>query len=92
MKFSCLVAILAVLVCAVSEGGTGSKSRMMARTRTVAHYGSVAPGTYEGVGMGSTRAEAISNSCYSRSGMRVVSQSVRRGADGRFYATRTYRP
>jgi hypothetical protein len=97
MRFCQFLAMTLVFaVCAASVSAQGgdveSRTRTMARTRTLGHTGRLAPGTYEGVGKGSTRQQALSSSCYSRSGMRVVSQSVRRGSDGMFYATRVYRP
>jgi hypothetical protein len=64
-------------------------AEIMAERGVMAHLGGNSG--YEGVGMGMTPEQALSNCCYSRSGMSVIDQGVARGRDGRFYACKRYR-
>jgi len=73
-------------------GDTGSAqgvAEIMATRGVMQHFGGNSG--YEGVGSGSTPEQALSNCCYSNSGMRVVDQGVACGRNGRWYACKRYR-
>lgn len=79
-------------VAATVVGGIAeTKSRIQAAAGRMFHPGgSMGNGTHEGVGFSTISPEdALSRCCYSNSGMRIVDQSVVRGANG-WYATRIY--
>ena len=91
-----LIAILTLAIATQAHAGSRavmrSKTHTMARSGSVSHVGSIVSGaTHEGNGIGSTRREAIASASFAQSGMRVMSRSVRRGPDGRFYSSTAFR-
>jgi hypothetical protein len=62
---------------------------LLARSGRLFHPGGN-PHQYEGVGMGSTPEQALSNCCYSRSGMKVADQGVAQDSRGRWFACKRY--
>ena len=90
-----LVCVAAVVVCCeVQAGGRGftrHSSRVQANSGSTGHYTGLPGNSFEGVGMGMTRQEAIRNACQPGGGSRrAASKSVTRGANGQFYSSVLY--
>lgn len=87
-------AVVALLCVASVEAGTKSVSRVSSRTQarsgSYGHFVGVPSGHYEGVAVGSTRREAIRNSCFYGQ-KRIVSKSTARGTNGMFYSSVLYK-
>ena len=90
-----LVCVAAVATCVEVQAGGRSFTRQSSRTQSgsgsTGHYVGLPGNSFEGVGMGSTRREAIANACQPGGGARrASSKSVTRGANGQFYSSVLY--
>lgn len=90
-----LVCVAAVAACCEVEAGGRSFTRQSSRTQSssgsTGHHVGLPGNSFEGVGMGSSRREAIANACSPGTSRRAVSKSVTRGANGQYYSSVLYK-
>jgi len=89
-----LVCVAAVATCCEVQAGGRSFTRQSSRTQSgsgsTGHFVGLPGNSFEGVGMGSTRRQAIDNACQPGGSRRATSKSVTRGANGQFYSSVLY--
>jgi len=90
-----LVCVAAVAMCCEVQAGGRSFTRQSSRAQSGSgshgHFVGLPGNSFEGVGMGSTRREAINNACKPGGSRRAVSTSVTRGANGQYYSSVLYK-